>query len=204
MWYNYARFGSVTDFGAFYNLTTNDMTSRGFNIERLPLGLFAYFIQLPNVVPAFPFLEKSVLTNNYMGITISESMFGGIFAAQPLLWCCFGLKRVSAGLRQKNLFYFVIAALTFSVITACADTEMAGILCRYYMDFSYLALIAASITALAVCENNKNAAYTVVLLCAMCLLYDTALYFANTGMYDIDIANPDFYYKTMSDIAFWM
>ena len=204
MWYNYARFGSVTDFGAFYNLTTNDMTSRGFNIERLPLGLFAYFIQLPNVVPAFPFLEKSVLTNNYMGITISETMFGGIFAAQPLLWCCFGLKKTSAGLKQKNLFYFVIAALVFSVITACADTEMAGVLCRYYMDFSYLALISASVIALALCENNKNAAYTVVLLCAASLLYDTALYFENSGMYSIAAANPDFYYKAVSDIAFWM
>lgn len=35
MAYNYARFGSLTDFGANYNLTVNDMTKRGMNVGRL-------------------------------------------------------------------------------------------------------------------------------------------------------------------------
>ena len=37
MYYNWARFGSPFDFGANYNLTTNDMTHRGFHLDRLPL-----------------------------------------------------------------------------------------------------------------------------------------------------------------------
>ena len=40
MFYNYIRFGSFLDFGANYNLTTNDMTKRGFKIDRTFLGLF--------------------------------------------------------------------------------------------------------------------------------------------------------------------
>ena len=32
MWYNAARFGSPFDFGANYNLTSNDMTRRGFAV----------------------------------------------------------------------------------------------------------------------------------------------------------------------------
>ncbi len=35
MWYNAARFGSPFDFGANYNLTSNDMTHRGFAVGRL-------------------------------------------------------------------------------------------------------------------------------------------------------------------------
>ena len=34
MFYNYARFGSVFDFGQNYNLTVMDMTAEHFNIEK--------------------------------------------------------------------------------------------------------------------------------------------------------------------------
>ncbi len=44
MYYNYARFGSPFDFGANYNLTTNDMTARGMELGRTGLGcLLIYF-----------------------------------------------------------------------------------------------------------------------------------------------------------------
>lgn len=36
MWYNAARFGSPFDFGANYNLTSNDMTRRGFAVGASP------------------------------------------------------------------------------------------------------------------------------------------------------------------------
>ena len=39
MAYNAARFGSPFDFGANYNLTSNDMTHRGFRIGRLAPAL---------------------------------------------------------------------------------------------------------------------------------------------------------------------
>lgn len=38
MYYNAARFGSPFDFGANYNLTFNDMTLRGFRIDRFLYG----------------------------------------------------------------------------------------------------------------------------------------------------------------------
>ena len=204
MWYNFARFGSVFDFGAAYNLTTNDMTVRGFNPDRIPLGVFAYFLQLPNTVPVFPFIEKTVLTNNYMGITISETMFGGIFVSQPLIWCCMGLKNTSSPLKQKGLFGFAVSALIFSVIVGIADTQMAGVLYRYYMDISLYALLAAAIAAMALCEKYKKAAFAVAVLASLCLWYDAATVFVNTTMFDMDIADPNGYYSIVSAITFWM
>ena len=35
MWYNWARFGSPTDFGANYNLTVHDMPKRGLDAGRI-------------------------------------------------------------------------------------------------------------------------------------------------------------------------
>ena len=85
MWYNYARFGSPFDFGANYNLTTNDMTGRGFRVERVGLSLFTYFFQFPNITAAFPFVQATTINTNYLGTTITEPMFGGIFMVIPLL-----------------------------------------------------------------------------------------------------------------------
>lgn len=56
MAYNAARFGSPFDFGANYNLTSNDMTHRGFRIGRLAPALFTYFLSLPVVQAVFPYL----------------------------------------------------------------------------------------------------------------------------------------------------
>ena len=58
MYYNYARFGSVTDFGAMYNLTTNDMTKRGFRLGRVPYGIFAYLFQITELTTSFSVLKS--------------------------------------------------------------------------------------------------------------------------------------------------
>lgn len=44
MWYNKARFGSLFDFGANYNLTVNDMTKRGMAVGRIAPGVVRVFV----------------------------------------------------------------------------------------------------------------------------------------------------------------
>ena len=54
MLYNNTRFNSPFDFGANYNLTTNDMTKRGFIFDRFAMGINTYLFQLPSFQPIFP------------------------------------------------------------------------------------------------------------------------------------------------------
>ena len=54
MWYNKARFGSLFDFGANYNLTVNDMTKRGMAVGRIAPALFAYLFQTPATTGVLP------------------------------------------------------------------------------------------------------------------------------------------------------
>ncbi len=205
MWYNYARFGSVFDFGANYNLTTNDMTSRGFNLGRLPFGIFVYLLQLPVTYGKFPFITGTNLSNLYMGTTITEMMLGGVIACQPVVWLVAGIKYCRSELKSKGLYAFVISSLVFALVVVIADTEMAGILYRYYADYSYLLLLPAVLVALALCTRytNKHVAFMVVCLSGLSLLYDAALLFAS-GDYYIDSTNPDFYYSITSAITFWL
>ena len=143
MWYNYARFGSPFDFGANYNLTTNDMTGRGYRVERVGLSLFTYFFQLPNFTAAFPFLKSVNIDTNYLGITITEPMFGGIFAVIPLLWCLFLVPRMAKSMKKGHILALCLLPLGLSFFIGAFDAQGAGLLQRYVSDFAFLAILSA-------------------------------------------------------------
>lgn len=168
MLYNHARFGSFTDFGANYNLTVNDMTKRGWNIGRLAPALFSYFLQMPTVTGVFPFLQAAEFDTTYLGQTIKEVTFGGILVCLPVLWVLPFAKRILElrfRTRSTRTIAGVIIALLFGgVVLAIVDAEMAGILQRYYADFSFMFLTAAVLLIFIVNENLKNGTTTHELL----------------------------------------
>ncbi len=157
MLYNHARFGSFTDFGANYNLTVNDMTQRGWIFGRFAPAFFAYFIQLPNVSGVFPFLQPVDFATTYMGQTIKEVTFGGIFACYPVLWILFfaaPILRMRNNQRETKTISGVIFVLVVSgIIIGLVDAQMAGILQRYYADFSFMFFAAIVLLVFIVNEN---------------------------------------------------
>ncbi len=157
MAYNYARFGSLTDFGAKYNLTVNDMTKRGMNLGRLAPAFFTYFLQPPSMTGVFPFLQPAPFDTTYMGQTIKEVTFGGIFACFPLLWVLAFSRRILAmRARQRStrtIMGIIIVLLVSGILVALLDAELAGILQRYYADFSVMFLMAAVLLCFVVNEQ---------------------------------------------------
>ena len=155
--YNYARFGSFTNFGANYNLTMNDMTKRGFSVGRLAPALFAYFLQAPNMVGEFPYLQAVDFQTTYLGQTIRENTYGGFFACIPLLWVLFfsvPVLKMRIRTRQTHTVAGVAAIMiVMGIVVACLDAEMAGILQRYFADFSFLFLAAAALIVFIMNEN---------------------------------------------------
>lgn len=156
MWYNYSRFGSPFDFGQNYNLTTNDMTGRGIRFERVGLAFFTYFLQPPNVTATFPFVESVRINTNYLGTTITEAMFGGIFATIPILWILVVLPSISEKLKKSKLFYMVLTLLGLSVFIGLFDAQGAGLLQRYVADYAYLAILAAILVVLFLYEHSRG------------------------------------------------
>lgn len=154
MWYNNARFGSPFDFGANYNLTTNDMTGRGYRVERVGLSLFTYFFQPPNITAAFPFVNATTIHTNYLGTTITEPMFGGIFAVIPLLWILFLLPSKAKELKGRRLLPLCLLPLGLSFFIGAFDAQGAGLLQRYVSDFSFLAIFAAVVLILSLYETK--------------------------------------------------
>ena len=195
MGYNYARFGSLTDFGANYNLTVNDMTKRGWNLGRLAPALFAYFLQPPCVTGVFPYVQPAPFDTTYMGQTIKEVTFGGILACLPVLWVLPFAKRILAlRMRQRStrtIMGVIVVLLASGVIGALLDAQMAGILQRYFADFSFMFLAAVVLLAFIVNENlspgtmAQNLLMKVLLvLVAVSVVYSVLVCFVpETGWY---------------------
>lgn len=152
MYYNAARFGSPFDFGANYNLTSNDMTRRGFHLDRLWPGIYMYFLQPPSFATAFPFITYAPSNIHYQGCTILEAMFGGMLWLNPLLFVIFLSRKKQQLLKRKKVDIFTYLCITFGVALIMLDTEMAGILFRYLCDFGFFFSMAAVLLLLSITD----------------------------------------------------
>ena len=154
MYYNAARFGSPFDFGANYNLTTNDMTHRGFHPDRFLFGSFTYLLQLPNFTGIRPYMQNVAISTAYQGLTVFEGMQGGLLWFAPLLLGNLLLLRkdIGARLRAKKLWHFAAFSLFLGLSVVGIDIQVAGILQRYWMDFGFFMMLSAVICVLAAGE----------------------------------------------------
>ena len=150
MSYNYARFQSPFEFGSSYNLTTNDVTHRGWNLARVGNGIYEYLLRPLHVTTQFPFLSFQELETGYIGETVYEPHFGGAVWYNPLIFLIFGgtLFSKKKGAEQKQpsvLKAMVIASVISIVIMIAADANMGGIVERYQSDFLWLLYIIISL-----------------------------------------------------------
>ena len=152
--YNAARFGSPFDFGANYNLTTNDMTHRGFHLDRIPFGLYTYLFQPPVFGSQFPFLRQAYIDPSYQGITIYEPMFGGYFFLYPMAAAAAGIamRRVRDRLSEKGLVPLFVGLVAVGFALCIFDLQGAGILMRYICDFGLYFALAGALVLLSLLE----------------------------------------------------
>ncbi|MBQ9274850.1 MAG: hypothetical protein IJ228_08555 [Succinivibrio sp.] len=87
MAYNYYRFGSVYDFGAFYNLTGYDMPNISFkpSLPSLHAMIFHYFFEQPDLIKNFPFITSPSHSYSDFGKPVYLVNRVALFA-WPLLW----------------------------------------------------------------------------------------------------------------------
>ncbi len=209
MYYNHIRFGSPFDFGSAYNLTTNDVTHRGFVPERIGLGIYTYLLQPPSFTAVFPFLQKVQLSTNYAGMTIAENCFGGLLAVTPFTWFIFARGAYKKTLRDSKLTAFTAVLLLVGLALVIADTEAGGLLQRYFSDFGYLIMLAAGIVIFALHDSaqtereNSLIKKLVYISVIFCVFYTSALAFSVSDV-TIDIQNPTMFGTLAHIVQFWL
>lgn len=190
MCYNYARFKSPFDFGASYNLTTSDMTRRGFEFDRFGLGIFEYLFRPPRIVPQYPYLAQSTPITDYVGFTSREYMYGGIFTTQTILW----VLAASYKIKKQKPFKFVVFLLSVASLICLFDIQAGGVLPRYTSDFAVFFVMAAVMVLLMLYSLHPHLAikFASVALFSM-LIYDVLLIygsgFSTTGQIQTMIYN---------------
>ena len=210
MWYNAARFGSPFDFGANYNLTTNDMTARGFVFGRTGLGIFTYFLQPLSVNAVFPFIHDFSSATTYQGLTLTEKLMGGVLWLYPVL-----LIGVYGSLKRKvftdkRAYRMVYLSVIMAVVLAVLDAQMAGLLTRYFTDFVWLMMIASTVTVFAYYDRSikdTTARSKIIKITIVLSLMSVILAFLSIFAHSedsIQSANPTLYYTIQHLIAFWM
>ena len=211
MWYNAARFGSPFDFGANYNLTSNDMTRRGFAVGRIAPAAVTFLAGIPGVQTVFPYLTATRMQTNYMGLTITELYYGGAFACLPLLWglAALPLARRRLGSR-RDLRTVIRLVLVCTAALAVLDCQMAGMLYRYQSDWLPLLLAAALawLFAESVLQARPIPALTKALRTALPLAvlagvcYNFCVYFAAEPQ--LMGQNPALYENVSRLVQFWL
>ncbi len=209
MYYNYIRFGSPFDFGSSYNLTTNDVTRRGFDMGRTGLGIFTYLFQPPQFTAIFPFIKSAAVETNYVGRTVKEYCFGGLITSLPILWFTGVLPKVKSILKEKKLYAFTLTLLLIGVALVIADTQAGGLLQRYYCDFGFVFFLAAVLVILALCEKVKskdgikNLNTIIYALTVISVIYSALLVFSVADA-TIDTLNPTLFGKISHLVQFWL
>lgn len=207
MWYNYARFGSVFDFGANYNMTTNDMTHRGFVFGRIGLGVFSMLLKPLSLNAVFPFIHDMGVDTVYQGLTLTERAIGGVLWLYPItLIGVFGSFKPNI-YKDKIQYRFVYGSVIMAVILAILATQVAGILIRYFIDFVWLMIIASAVTVFACCERKdikqNNLLKIVLVMTGLTMVLSVLQVFAMSEN-SLMAANPAFYHWFEHLIAFWM
>lgn len=226
MYYNYSRFGSPFDFGANYNLTFNDMRRRGFHFDRIPLGVFAYLLQPVKLIQQFPFAEAVYFDSQYLGVTIQEATYGGIFMTHFFAWFAlvpFLFRKYFKGCLQ-TVRHLASAMFLAALTVIVADTNMSGILMRYFSDFSGYLMLSAALSALMLLDRlqlnwmedvhyGQREAFAdlfrkgmiwILLICLLgTLTYQGMIFFLDTGEALKDL-RPDLYAHVKYLTVFWI
>ena len=134
MGYNYARFGSLTEFGQAYQITVADQHNYGLSLSRIdPLGilvsLFKVLFEFKGFSANFPFV-----------------VFAGCFVGFPILLFGLGVfvPKVRYQLSKGGLFGFGVALIVVPLIIILVDLLFSPyFLERYKLDFFYLMCLAS-------------------------------------------------------------
>ena len=205
MYYNAARFGSPFDFGAAYSLTSNDMTHRGFSLERILYGLWYFLFQPPQLSAKFPYLNGVLLETDYLGKMVNGEQLRRRIFMQPVFRADAVFAQICKKRRDEKRAFVVYGRVR---VPFGADRgggrKRAGILIRYSCDVSF-GLFLAAIPALfgAAAYAREKGGYSVfaawlkaaVLFQAGFLLL---MLVNRDGSVNLLTGNPQLYYSIQS------
>lgn len=152
MWYNYARFGSLFDFGSNYQLTVSNISANSLRLSAFPDAVIHYFFHPFAFTAEFPFFRAQTMSlQSYGQYVYTDSFFGAVnfpFIFIGLIISIYLLfhdrkkiRRIGKDDGLKYYTYLLMVVLTFLI--AWSVFCLAGVAFGYMLDILPLLSILA-------------------------------------------------------------
>ncbi|MCQ2521385.1 MAG: hypothetical protein MJ105_03310 [Lachnospiraceae bacterium] len=204
MWYNYARFESIADFGAYYNLTNGNIHEAKMSFTTI-LRAFQYYLMTGWRGRAeFPFMnlyEPSIVIPN---VSVTQLVAGYLMTFPIALLPVFYWPRTKRNPQKKEsrlmqVFCLVLTAVMISVATFYFSF-------RYAFDFS----IVLGLAVIIACTNLMGRKYSKLFgfLLGVIIVISAAVTFMvgftdNIDTLNVYFFNRDFWWEMRHLITFW-
>ena len=142
MWYNYARFDNIFEFGQFHQLTVNDTSTLELEPEIAIDGIFSFLFNPPIITRHFPFIGYNSAGVNTGNEIYTADVFG-VFWHPFLLILLTGISRIKNNKNSKKLGIYTVISWIITITLMVISTCYAGVIQRY------LTFILPSLTLLA-------------------------------------------------------
>ena len=209
MWYNYARFGSILNFGQNYQLTVTDMARDSYKLSTLPWCLWFGMFQPLNFSAVFPFITGGSAANDYAGYFNTVSYVIPIFSGNPLLYMMFLPAVWRKWKQEKGTFATVMMGtiIGVGVVLAVLTFVSAGIHIRYTAEAVPVLLLGTLLLFL----NYMNGQDMPIRKNMMTALFALTIFTVLTGFLMgivgerewIFTRHPEFYFAVERAFCFW-
>ena len=208
MWYNYARFGSVFEFGAKYQITINNMTTLKSRLYAIPTGLICNLFSIPDFIPDFPFLVNHNKLTTFYGFYFIENMIGGLFILAPIAFMNFALLKYKNEFENKSAKINLILLVLAGVLIATISSAMGGSIERYVFDYAWIFVLSGILIFLYIYMKLKSEEAKKIFMKIMCII---TVYTIIINIFAGIVSEKDYfknfstkeYYKTKYSICFW-
>ena len=201
MYYNYARFGSVADFGAYYNLTFGQIYNRQFSFAGFKSAALFYLFTIPHFSTDFPWVIYHI--PDLIAENVSDNL-AGYFVIFPVslgsLFCWhFNKSKSNSG----NILRILLIFLAFFMIAV----SYFYLVIRYIFDFGLLLGIETIAMLLEAEQNRKyrNLIHAIILLSLVLGIVYYFLYFFSSYATNLslDYTGPECWYRVYKAVCFW-
>ena len=164
---NYARYGSIFEFGQHYQLTLTDCTKNHLSIDGVLPTIYHYFLRTPAYNKAEHILSYRYGSENFDIHPYVNGSIGLIFI--PISLFILLIPYVISRKDDKSFLFFVLASPILIFMTAFINYCFAGVCPRYLHDFVPWAALLGGLIALKALEKD-NGQYPVVPIMIFSLL----------------------------------
>ncbi len=211
-YYNLARFGSVTEFGVTYQLSTIDMNGECWKPQALPICIWLTMFTPPVINCNFPFVYGDTAGQlHFLGRLARQNREIGLFFLNPVLF----VLASPAALRQAKKTYgkgpvrALLSALFCALAIFTLSSFTGGVAVRYATDYG----VVMSGTALLIFfglypaaeEKELTGLLSKLLLTAAAIAVFLGFFRSLSGEDQLLLRyHPDLYTKLQYIFCFWM